>query len=424
MGQDNKPIPPKEAVKIMMDSGFQPLEPYKNSRIKWKCRCIKCKKISYPMLKHIKFYGSKCRYCAGTLVDEKDAIKVMKKNKFSPLIPYPGGNKPWQSQCMVCKKESSPRYSHVVQRGHCCKFCAPNAAVAPNNAIAAFEARGFQVIGNYVNTKIAIKVKCVSCRQIVYKAYQDLMQGTGCSICAGNLPLNKFDASNYFRKNGFEPLEPFINVNTPWKSRCVTCGKISKPTYGNVRSGKGCSYCSGNKVDPKDAVKNLIEWGYKPLEPYINSQTKWKCKHIICGSIVTPQYSQLQQGFGGCMKCAPFGIDVEKPTYLYLITNTFLHSHKVGVGNIKKKNDRLKRFNRMGWLTYKVWHFDTGAQALLIEKRIFKILRKDLNIPIHLSKEEMPKTEGHTETISAESITLLELEKIIKKVIKGYRNNP
>jgi hypothetical protein len=32
----------------------------------------------------------------------------------------------------------------------------------------------------------------------------------------------------------------------------------------------------------------------------------------------------------------------------------------------------------------------------------------------------MPKTEGQTETISADSITLLELEKIIKKVIKKY----
>jgi hypothetical protein len=36
----------------------------------------------------------------------------------------------------------------------------------------------------------------------------------------------------------------------------------------------------------------------------------------------------------------------------------------------------------------------------------------------------MRKTEGHTETVNADSITLLELEKIIKKVVKGYRNNP
>jgi len=31
----------------------------------------------------------------------------------------------------------------------------------------------------------------------------------------------------------------------------------------------------------------------------------------------------------------------------------------------------------------------------------------------------MPKTEGHTETVDADEITLLQLEQIINKVIKG-----
>ena len=36
---------------------------------------------------------------------------------------------------------------------------------------------------------------------------------------------------------------------------------------------------------------------------------------------------------------------------------------------------------------------------------------------IHLSKEQMPKTAGQTETISADSITLLELEKVISLIL-------
>jgi hypothetical protein len=36
----------------------------------------------------------------------------------------------------------------------------------------------------------------------------------------------------------------------------------------------------------------------------------------------------------------------------------------------------------------------------------------------------MKSTGGHAETVGADSISLLELEKIVKKVIKGYRNNP
>jgi len=46
-----------------------------------------------------------------------------------------------------------------------------------------------------------------------------------------------------------------------------------------------------------------------------------------------------------------------------------------------------------------------------------------MGIPQYLSKEQMPQ-RGETETLDAELLSILELEKIIKKVIKGYRNNP
>ena len=77
------------------------------------------------------------------------------------------------------------------------------------------------------------------------------------------------------------------------------------------------------------------------------------------------------------------------------------------------------RFKKQGWKTYKVWNFETGGEAWKVESAVFKVIRKDLGLPIHLSKGQMPKTAGQTETISADSITLLELEKIIKRAIKG-----
>ena len=65
---------------------------------------------------------------------------------------------------------------------------------------------------------------------------------------------------------------------------------------------------------------------------------------------------------------------------------------------------------------------ETGADAIDIEKKVFRILRNDLNIPIYLSKEDMPKTEGHTETVSSDAISLPSLERIIKKVIREHLN--
>jgi hypothetical protein len=62
---------------------------------------------------------------------------------------------------------------------------------------------------------------------------------------------------------------------------------------------------------------------------------------------------------------------------------------------------------------------ETGYLALGIESKVFRIIRTDLGLPIYLSKDEMPRTGGETETVGADAISLIELEKIINSVIKA-----
>ena len=109
-----------------------------------------------------------------------------------------------------------------------------------------------------------------------------------------------------------------------------------------------------------------------------------------------------------------------------MITKPEFNSHKIGIANPAKikKSDRLHRYQFHGWQVYKIWDFKNGKTAELVENNVLVELRVKRKIPIHLSKKEMSGQSGHTETVSAESITLLELEKIIKKEIKGYRSNP
>jgi hypothetical protein len=59
----------------------------------------------------------------------------------------------------------------------------------------------------------------------------------------------------------------------------------------------------GNKVDPSYAESVMLKAGLKPLEPFKSSTTKWKCLHLACGEIVSPQYHQIQRGQGGCLSC-------------------------------------------------------------------------------------------------------------------------
>jgi hypothetical protein len=359
----------KVAEKVMLKAGLKPLEPYKDSRTKWKCLCVKCKKTIY--IRYSK-HGYACGWCAGNKSDLKKINQVMKKAKYKPLEPYRTARSKWK--CL-----------HI------------------------------------------------SCGNVVYLKYNTIQQGKGgCKPC-GNLESSKKQrldekiAVERMLKAGVKPSVPYTNNSTKWKSTCLKCNRTVFPAYSDIQGGhKGCGYCAGNMVDLKEVMHIMRQAKLKPVEEYKSSKSKWKCKCLRCGETVIPKYEDILQGQGGCRYCAPKGINMNVPSYIYLITNNELYSHKIGMGNYKKvkADDRLYKFIKRGWQTYKVWQMETGSEAIDIEAKIFKIIRNDLKIPVYLSKEQLPVIRGETETINADTITLLELEKIINKVIKGYRNNP
>jgi hypothetical protein len=133
------------------------------------------------------------------------------------------------------------------------------------------------------------------------------------------------------------------------------------------------------------------------------------------------KYQEIRAGKGGCRTCATSGFQLNKESYIYLITHDGFGAHKVGIANVPKYkyNDRLFRHKKEGWDVVRVWKFQDGNHMFEIESQIFKVIRIDLGIPPHLVKGQM-KFSGETETLSSDSITLLQLEKIIKKVIKSY----
>jgi hypothetical protein len=226
---------------------------------------------------------------------------------------------------------------------------------------------------------------------------------------------------------GVKPLVPYKKAKLKWKSRCVKCERVVYPRLADVKNGvKPCAFCSNRKADLKEVNALMRKHNLEPLEPYKSALSRWKCKCLKCGNIVYPKYNNVQQESGGCSFCAKKGIDMSRPSYVYLITNSMLGAHKIGIGNVQEKIhiDRLKGnrgFIKAGWKVHKIWYTESGALATRIETEVFRILRKELKLPQFLSKESMPKTRGESETVSADSITLIQVEKIINKVIKGLQ---
>jgi len=367
----------EEAEAIMLKEGLQPLEPYINTKTKWKTQCSKCSHIIYPMFASVRA-GHGCRNCAYK--------EIVGKNKK-------GGAKP---------------IKHEI-------------------AEAIMVKAGLQPLETYVRNSHKWKCKCLKCGAIVHPRYQDIRRGGGgCRPCgnakmAKSLTLSSDKAVRVMLGANLKPLERYKGAIKKWKCKCLICNKIVYPSYSNVSKNKsGCVYCSKQEVDPKDAVKRMINANLKPLEPYTGNRTKWKCKCMKCGEIVYPKYSNVYSGSGGCLYCMATGFDYKKPATLYLISNKDLNSIKVGITNINYRDKRLHVFRLKGWRVRKQFNFPVGKQASEIETKVFKWLRKDLNLPVHLTAKLMPKTGGHTETVSADSITVIEIQNKIEEIIRGY----
>ena len=430
-------VDPKKAEKVMLKAGLQPLHAFSRSHDKWQCKCLKCKRIITPRYHDVKQDGSGCGYCSGNLVDPKDALKIMMKAKLMPLEPYKDSKTSWKCKCLICGHIGMPTFGSVKQRGSGCRPCGLKKTIdakriPANEAKAKMMKAGFQSLEPFTLANNPWKCKCIKCKKISYPTFTGVTTGRrdGCAYCSKN-KIDEKDAIKVMLKAKLKPLEPYKTALTKWKCRCLVCGTFVDPTYNYIQQGQGgCNPCGirrrikASKKPQKEAVAIMLKARIKPLEPYTNSKTGWKCKCLKCKTIIYPSLGTIIRG-SGCRNCSTYGIDLEKPSYVYLITNKEFHAHKIGMGNAKKTHpDRLKSFLKQGWKAYKVWNMNTGAEALKIESAIFKIIRKELKLPIYLNSKQMPKTGGETETVAADDITLLELEKIIKKVIKGYRNNP
>ena len=120
------------------------------------------------------------------------------------------------------------------------------------------------------------------------------------------------------------------------------------------------------------------------------------------------------------MFCAEKGMDMNIPSYLYLIENEDQTAFKIGVGNFVKnpKSDRIKAHVRYKWRVLEIWKFDTGGEAYAREQEVLTHIRVNLKLPPFLSKADMPQG-GCTETLEHEASSHLALKAIVELSIEG-----
>ena len=393
------------AINVMKKAKLRPLVPYPGSKVNWKCECLKCGKIVYPNYGDVNQGDGGCKYCGGRFVEPEDAVALMRMNNLEPLVPYKNTGTPWKCKCLRCGKLVTPRHNSVQQGNGGCKYCAKTFLDA-EDAVSMMRISKLEPLVPYPGSQKPWKCKCLRCGKEVTPAYTTIQaEQKGCVYCGGK-KVDAKEAYAYMLSKDLTPLEPYKRADGKWKCRCNVCLKLVTPTYSTLKQGAaGCIYCSGRKVDPQDAVSLFLENFLRPLVPFENSETKWKSECMKCGRTVYPSHKTVSQRGGGCKYCSTQGLDFTLPAFIYLITNSELNAHKIGISGMYSKEDRLKDHARNGWTLYKRKTLDSADQTYEIEQETLRWLREERGLAPYLSKDQVPQA-GWTETVDASEIDL------------------
>ena len=412
-------IDPSDRVQIMETANFLPLIEYPGSHKPWKSKCLKCGQISSPTLGNVISRKSSCRFCGILSRIEKQKLSTKEIRtillicNLEQLGPYKNSKTPILCHCKICERKVSPLI------GNGCPYCNKK-KVDPSAAEAEMIRSGVTPLVPYPGSNRRWKSQCNKCTRLVEPTWSSVQSGQGgCAYCAGHR-VDPVEAIQVMLIANLKTLVKFPGAAKRWKSRCIICQSACYPTYSNVRNGHGgCLKCAGMIVNPGEAKKTMIAAGLKPLEPYPGRHTPWKCQCLECRRQVSPRYGSVSRG-GGCRFCAEIGIDYTKPGYLYLITHKDLSAHKIGIGNHKRArqyNDRLKQHSKSGWTLFRQIDFESTEDAFKVEQLTLKWLREVRHLPQYLGKKDMPQG-GSSETVDASEIDLAQIWKTINRITK------
>jgi len=426
MASNKKTLSQEEVEQIFLKQGLQVLEPYINSRTRITAKCLGCGKIVQPFYRQIWSGQSGCRDCSSNkfrLTEEEISLTLLKVG-LKLIGEYKNSKVPVEVGCLKCGTLLNIAMSSIrnTKEFHC-TGCNPKRSFLRRKNLTegeleelkkTFLEHHFELLGSYRSVNRPVLVRHITCGTESERSLKGIKRGAGfCKGCTGNRVLTEVEALEVLDKAGFEPIGKFVNVDTPWESKCKKCGRVLMPTIHTLKSkGSGCAYCNGVRVDPDDAVKLMISAGYTPLEPYRHNKAKWKSKHEVCGKVVYPMYNSIQGGQGGCTDCGD-GYSYNESSYFYVMENESLGSLKIGISNEDSRDDRVIVHSKHGWTLIQRINFENGFLAYEFEQTLLKHLRISMKIPVHLSKSEMPQS-GYSETMSVDFISLPDLLKLVK----------
>lgn len=256
---------------------------------------------------------------------------------ISPTIRVKGlyskGKEPIECECLVCGYEWSP-IARGLLKGHGCPSCAGNIKLTHEQFLTKFKDRNpsfdkINVIGRYDGMTKKIKCDCKICGTPWNPRAYDLIRGSGCPSCSGNIGFTHDRFINDIKeKNPHYDDILILSKYSGSYNRIECCCKICNykwyPMATSLLQGTGCPNCAKkNTIErcreqfKKNNYKTIMsqddfELRFRERNPYSStirvgeykgSDEPIQCECIKCGHKWFTRPTSLLHG-SNCPKCS------------------------------------------------------------------------------------------------------------------------
>ena len=208
-------------------------------------------------------------------------------------------------------------------------------------------AENIEILGEYVNNKTKIKVRCKIDGHEWEVIPSSLLSGTGCPKCGykKNGENSKKTTEEFIKElkkvnNDIEILGEYVNNYTKIKCKCKIDGHKWETKPSHLLDGHGCPKCANNKMKKttEEFIKELKETNedIEILGEYVNNKTKIKVRCKIDGHEweVIPKHLLNKVGCPKCNKSKG-----EKRVAEYLDSRNIEYKPQYRFDNCKSKKE-------------------------------------------------------------------------------------
>jgi len=319
-----------DAIKILLKLGLKPLEPFQNSKTKWKSVHLECGTECYPTLERVKLGQVSCPNCRYKKVAEslkfsnQKAVEIMRKAGYEPTEKYVNALTKWPCKHLKCGALVSPTLNQIQNgQGGCLSCGHKQTGLKKRNSISKVEeklnAKGFELLGQYTGAHDKLAVLCLKCGAKFDGSWTVISRktGRGCLTCARKSAADKYrmdtkEVARRLKEARMELVGVYKSANKPVDCLCLQCGKVSKLRLSSLHRGGGCRPCGMKnagklrRTEESIAIEIMRTVGkVEPLEPYQGQNTVWKSCCLVCQKVVYPRLSSVKGRNGlGCNTCS------------------------------------------------------------------------------------------------------------------------